>query len=213
MKKILTIAPLQHVEAGNLIYKAINNEKLQYNVPTCFPVLPLIHGYMKAGDSAEVFILTTEDHQTASENYKIIECEIKKLCAELGASCTVNKIDIPFDETVETHLDTFKALIENISNGDTILADITYGSKCLVILLMMALNYGYRACKNCTVDCFIYGSLDFREGHPCGRRIYDITSLFLMDQIVNELAKSGNRAPAKTIESILNMNARMKDEE
>ena len=84
MKKILTIAPLQHVEAGNLIYQSINNEKLQYNVPTCFPVLPLIHGYMTTGDSAEVFVLTTENHQIASENYKIIECEIKKLCAELG---------------------------------------------------------------------------------------------------------------------------------
>lgn len=213
MKKILTIAPLQHVEAGNLIYQAVNNEKLQYNVPTCYPVLPLIHGYMAVGDSAEVFILTAEDHQTALENYKIIECEIQKLCTQIGASCAVNKINIPFDETVETHLNTFKALVEKISNGDTILADITYGSKCLAILLMMALNYGYRACKNCTVDCFIYGSLDFREGHPCGRRIYDITSLFLMDQIVNELAKSGNRAPMKTIESILNMNARMKDEE
>lgn len=213
MKKILTIAPLQHVEAGNLIYQPINNEKLQYNVPTCFPVLPLIHGYMTAGDSAEVFVLTTENHQIASENYKIIECEIKKLCTELGASCTVNKINIPFNETVETHLNTFQALIEKISDGDTILADITYGSKCLAILLMMALNYSYRACKNCIVDCFIYGSLDFREGHPCGRRIYDITSLFLMDQIVNELAKSGNRSPAKTIESILNMNAGMKAEE
>lgn len=213
MKKFFTIAPLQHVEAGTLIYQAMNNEKLQYNVPTCFPVLPLIHGYITAGDSAEFFILTAEDHQTALENYKIIECEIKKLCTELRASCTVNKINIPFDETVETHLNTFKAVVEKISNGDIILADITYGSKCLAILLMMALNYGYRACKNCIVDCFIYGSLDFREGHPCGRRIYDITPLFLMDQIVNELAKSGNRAPAKTIESILNMNERMKAEE
>lgn len=213
MKKILTIAPLQCVEPGNLIYDAVNNEKLQYNVPTCFPVLPLIHGYVEAGDTVEIFVLTTENHEIAAENYQTIECEVTSLCGEIGVSCVVSKIGVPFDETVETHLDTFKTLIGKISDGDTVLADMTYGPKCLAIILMMAMNYGYRVCKDCAIECFVYGSIDFRDGHPCGRRIYDITSLFLMDQIVNELAKSGNRNPMKVIESILTMNANMKDGE
>lgn len=213
MKKILTIAPLQHVEPGNLIYDAVNNEKLQYPVPTCFPVLPLIHGYVEPGDAVEVFVLTMENHEIAQENYRAIEREVTGLCAEIGASCVVSKIGIPFDETVETHLDTFKTLIGKISDHDTVLADITYGPKCLAIVLMMAMNYGYRVCKECTIKCFVYGSLDFRDGHPCGKRIYDITSLFLMDQIVNELAKSRNRNPVKTIESILTVNTSLKDEE
>lgn len=212
MKKIITIAPLQHVEAGNLIYNAVNNEKLQYNIPVCFPVLPLIHGYVESGEAVEVFVLVTEKHEIALGNYQKIKCEITGLCESIGASCTVRKVDIAFDETVEAHLDTFKRLISKISDGDKILVDTTYGSKCLAIILMMAMNYGYRACKDCTVECYVYGSLDFRDNHPCGQRIYDITSLFLMDQIVNELAKSNNRNPMKVIESILNINATMKDE-
>lgn len=213
MKKILTIAPLQHVETGNLIYDAVNNEKLQYNVPTCFPVLPLIYGYVKAEDAVEVYVLTTENHEIALENYRIMEREVTSLCEEIGASCSISKINIPFDETVEAHLDTFKKLIDKISDGDTVFVDMTYGPKCLAIILMMAMNYGYRICKDCTMECFVYGSLDFRDGHPCGRRIYDITSLFLMDQIVNELAKSKNTNPMKAIESILATNASLKDEE
>jgi len=212
LKKIFTIAPLQHVEAGDLIYYAINNEKLQYHVPTCFPVLPLIHGYVETGETVEVVVLTTENHETALGNYQTIEREVTSLCEGIGASCAVSKIDIPFDETVETHLNTFKALIGKISDGDIVLVDMTYGPKCLAIVLMMAMNYGYRACKDCAIESFVYGSLDFREGHPYGKRIYDITSLFLMDQIVNELAKSKNKNPKKAIESILNMNACMKDE-
>ncbi len=213
MKKILTIAPLQHVETENLFYDAVNNNKLQYNVPTCFPVLPLIHGYVEAGDTVEIFVLTTENHEIALRNYQTIEREITSLCGEIGASCTVSKIGVPFDETVESQLNTFKMLIDKISDGDTVLVDMTYGPKCLAIILMMAMNYGYRICKDCTIECFVYGSLDFRDGHPCGKRIYDITSLFLMDQIVNELAKSGNRNPMKAIESILTMNESLKDEE
>ncbi len=213
MKKILTIAPLQNVEKGNLIYDAVNNEKLQYNVPTCFPVLPLIHGYVKAEDAVEVYVLTTENHEIALENYQIMDREVTSLCEEIGASCSISKINIPFDETVEAHLDTFKMLIGKISDGDTVLVDMTYGPKCLAIILMMAMNYGYRICKDCAIECFAYGSLDFRDGHPCGKRIYDITSLFLMDQIVNELAKSKNTNPMKAIESILMTNASLKDEE
>lgn len=213
MKKILTIAPLQHVEPGDLFYDAVNNDKLQYNVSTCFPVLPLIHGYVEAGDAVEILVLTTENHEIALRNYQTIECEVIRLCGGIGASCTVSRISVPFDETVESHLDTFKTLIGKISDGDTVLVDMTYGPKCLAIILMMAMNYGYRICKDCTIECFVYGSLDFRDEHPCGKRIYDITSLFLMDQIVNELAKSGNRNPMKAIESILTMNESMKDEE
>ncbi len=213
MKKIITVAPLQHVEAGNLIYDAVNNEKLQYDVPVCFPVLPLIHGYVESGEAVEVLVLTTENHETAQGNYQKIECEVTGLCESIGASCTVSKIDIPFDETVEAHLNTFKTLIGKISDGDTAFVDMTYGSKCQALILMMAMNYGYRACKDCTIECFVYGSKDFRDGHPCGQRIYDITSLFLMDQIVNELAKGKNKNPMKAIESILNVNASMKDEE
>ncbi len=209
----MTIAPLQHVEPGDLAYQATNNDRLQYDVPTCFPVLPLIHGYVDAGEAIEVHVLTTDGHKNASENYLEMERKIYELCQQRGASCSVSKIGISFNETIETHLNTFKTLIGLISDGDTLLVDITFGSKCLPIIMMMAMNYGYRVCKDCTVDCLVYGSMDFRDGHPFGRRIFDITSLFLMDQIVNELAKSRNKNPMETIESILAMNTRIKDGE
>ena len=213
MKKCFTVAPLQRVTAGELCYAAVNNSKLQYDVPSCFPLLSLIHGYVEAGEAVELFVLTTQNHEIATENYQAIDREATRLCGELGASCVVSRIGIPFDETVESHLETFKTLIGKISDGDTILADMTYGPKCLAIILMMAMNYGYRVCKDCTIECFVYGSKDFRDGHPCGKRIFDITSLFLMDQIVNELAKSGNRNPMKAIESILTINESIRDEE
>lgn len=213
MKKFFTVAPLQRVDPEGQCYAAVNNSKLRYDVPNCFPLLPLLHGYVEAGDAVEIFVLTTQDHEIAAKNYHTISHEAARLCGNLGAACAVSKIGIPFDETVESHLDTFKTLISKISDGDTIFVDMTYGPKCLAIILMMAMNYGYRACKNCVAECFVYGSKDFRDGHPCGKRIFDITSLFLMDQIVNELAKSGNRNPLKAIESILTMSESMRDEE
>lgn len=213
MKKIITIAPMQPVAPEGMSYTAVNNERLRYDVPNCFPVLPLLHGYAAPGEMVEIFVLTTEDHEISQNNYREIERETVALCKQLNVSCTVSRIGIPFDEAVNTHLSTFQEIISRISDGDVLLADMTYGSKCLAVVLMIALNYGYRVCENCTIECFVYGSKDFRPGHPLGKRIYDITPLFLMEQIVNELAKSRNKSPLRTIESILSVNAALEDEE
>lgn len=213
MKKVITIAPMQSVTPDGMGYTAVNNERLRYDVPNCFPVLPLLHGYAAPGETVEVFILTTEGHEISQKIYWEIEREAAALCKQMNVSCTVSRIGIPFDETANTHLSTFQEIVSQISDGDVLLADMTYGSKCLALVLMMALNYGYRACDNCTIECFVYGSKDFRAGHPLGKRIYDITSLFLMDQIVNELAKSGNKDPLRAIKSILSMNATLEGEE
>lgn len=206
MKKIITVAPMQPVSPDGECYTAINNDRLQYDEPACYPVLPLINGYIKPGEAVEVYILTTEEHDQCGKNYCEMAGLIQSLCQKIGASCAVSSIPVPFDESPATHLSTFQALLNRIGDGDILYADMTYGSKCQAITLMMGLNYAYQSCENCTVECFVYGSKDFSAAARKGKRIFDVTSLFLMDQIVNELAKSGSRNPKKAIEAILAIN-------
>lgn len=212
MKKFITVAPMQPVSPEGECYTAVNNDKLQYDEPACYPVLALINGYIRPGDDVGVYVLTTEAHEQCGKNYCEVERLIHALCQEIGASCAVSSIPVPFDESPATHLYTFQALLNKIGDGDIIYADMTYGSKCQAITLMMGLNYAYQSCKNCTVECFVYGSKDFRPGVQGGKRIFDVTSLFLMDQIVNELAKSGNKNPKRAIESILAINESFDEE-
>lgn len=213
MKKIITVAPMQPVASEGECYVAVNNGRLQYDEPSCYPVLALISGYIKQGEEVEIYVLTTEEHDQCSKNYYEQEQLIHALCHKIGASCTVSRIPVPFNESPTTHLRTFKALLDRIGDGDIVYADMTYGSKCLAIVLMMSLNYAYQSCKNCTVECFIYGSKDFRQNAEKGKRIFDVTALFLMDQIVNELAKSGNKNPKRAIEAILDINESINDED
>ena len=65
---------------------------------------------------------------------------------------------------------------------------------------MMALNYGYRVQKNVSIGCVVYGQLDFMTKEA---RIYDVTSLFYMDEIVRTLAESGAKNPLGLIQKLL----------
>lgn len=212
MKKIITVAPMQPVSPEGECYTAVNNDRLQYDEPSCYPVLALINGYIEPGEDIEVYVLTTEEHEQCGKNYHEVEQLIHVLCRRIGASCTVSSIPVPFNESPVTHLSTFQELLNRIGDGDIIYADMTYGSKCQAITLMMGLNYAYQSCENCTVECFVYGSKDFSPTARKGKRIFDVTSLFLMDQIVNELAKSSNKNPRRAIEAILSINKSFEEE-
>ncbi len=213
MKKVFfTASPMQDVLSQNgadTPYKSVNNPKLQYDDACCFPIIPLINGYVDSGDDVYVYVVSTENHNMSQKNYTEIEKRILSLCAKKQVgTCAIKPIHIPFDDTVETHLATFQKMIELVHDGDTVFADFTYQGRCLPIVEMMALNFAYRTYNNCSVECVVYGNKNFQTGE---KFIYDQTSLFLMDQIVNELAKSKNQNPVKAIETILDINASMEE--
>lgn len=213
MKKFITTAPRQAVvpemtgKPETEYYQAIDNPKLQYDVLTCFPLIPLIHAYVVPGDCFQVFVLTA-NYDNCNRNFDYLKAEIEKISKQLNASCIVTKIKIPFDETIMTHMDTFQKLIEKAEPGDVFCADITYGTKPTPLIEIMALNYAYRVYNNVSVECIVYGEKDFNTGK---KRIFDVTSLFYMDQIVNELAKSGNKAPLKVIKELLHISNSMEE--
>lgn len=213
MKKFITTAPRQAVvpemtgRPETECYRAVDNPLLQYDVPACFPLLPLINAYVVLGDCFEVFILTAQ-YENCYRNFDYLKAEIETISRQIGASCIVTMIEIPFDETITTHLDTFRKLIEQAEPRDIFYADITYGTKPTPMIEIMALNYAYRVCDNVSVECVVYGEKDFQSGK---KRIFDVTSLFFMDQIVNELAKSRNKDPLKAIKGLLQINNSMEE--
>lgn len=64
----------------------------------------------------------------------------------------------------------------------------------------MVLNYAYRAKSNTKIGCITYGQIDFGTGEA---RIYDMTPLFYMDDIVTKVAGMHVKNPAEVIKKIL----------
>ena len=208
---ITTIPPVQKPESlKDGKYEAVNNKRLYCDFETCFPVLPLIRGYCSANEEIEILVIYTDDPEVcynpelkiniSSENYKRFREQLRKCLPEIH--CKITEIRIKYDESVQAHLHTFAKLIEHIQEDDTLYADITFGTKPLPIVEIMALNYALRIKKNVKVECLSYGAKNFNTD---ALAVYDVTSLLYMDEAINSMAKMGVENPLEMIEDILKL--------
>lgn len=204
-KKFIATAARQRLDSPGY-YEAVNNPTLSYPVDNSFPILAAMNGYVKAGDDVELIIvrMNPDDEQgreTARLNTENMKSACKALCEEKSAaSFTATDFIVKDDEQIDTHLDMFEKLIGMIHSGDSVFFDVTYGTKTQMLALVMAINYAYQAVPGADVGCVVYGNYNFQTKV---KKMYDITSLFLMNQIVNKLGESRHPNPSDIIRQLI----------
>lgn len=200
MKKFITVMPLQPKDKlMKSNYMAVGNNKLQCDFDTSFPVITIINGYVEKEDDIEIIILR-QQHENAIANYEIFTEEISSLSERKGFKYKLNVIDIPYDNRPSVHLNTFAKLAEQINDEDFVNACVTYGTKPLSQVEIMTINYAYRAKHNCSIGAIVYGEYDHNENIA---KVYDITSLFFMDEMVRTISEHGVKNPLKSIKSMV----------
>lgn len=200
MKKFITTSPFQQ-KMECMVYKAMENEKLQMEKETRFPVIALLNAYAQREEQVELLIIR-HNYENSIKNYELLCEEVKSLEKEKGFQCKLTVIEAEYSEQIEEHLKTFERLIEHIDDGDELYACMTYGTKAIPILQMMALNFAYRAKINTHIGCIAYGKVDFNAKEA---EIYDMTSLFYMDEIVRKVSDMKAKEPLKVIKQVLNL--------
>lgn len=202
MKQFITCVPLQPRDALNLCqYEAVDNQKLVYG-PTRFPIVPVLNGYTRPGESVRVVALIS-DYQNARDNAQTLQQEVAALCEKKGLDCPgVEPILMPYDDKLSTHLDAFQQLIGHIEDGDQLYACMTYGSKLSPVVELMALRYARRLCRNVEIGCVVYGKMDHRAGRGW---LYDTTALVLLDDVMNALSGAGVRDPRAALRAMMEL--------
>lgn len=213
MKKFITTSPLQE-KLSCVQYVAIDNGALQFDQPTCFPVIPLLNAYVKEGEEVELIVLCHKGHEDrhgdykdpSGRNYAMLLEELEALQEKKNFQCKVQKIELEYDECIREHLKNFQNLIEKIEDGDELYACMSYGTKAVPIIEMMALNYAYRAKFDTHIGCIVYGATIFdKESKITDAKIYDMTPLFYMDEIVRKVADMKIEDPLETIRQVLEL--------
>jgi hypothetical protein len=84
---------------------------------------------------------------------------------------------------------------------------MTYGTKPLSTAVMMAVQYAYRVKQNTSISCIVYGQIDRPSKDPetWNAKVYDMTALVQLDEIVRVLADRGVANPKEAIDSILSL--------
>lgn len=211
MKKFIAAAPFQDPQEPSILYevKGTNHALKAAKKFGSYPVLQLISGYVEEGDKIAVGIITS-DNNKCRNNYEIIKKELEELSIEMNFSYEIESFIIEDNEKIETHLKIFQDLIEWFKEGDILYTCLTYGTKLIPIVEMMALNYAYRDMDDVRVECIIYGKVNRIYNGKISiikdKEIYDVTPLFLMEQITNELANVHHPAPIAMIRKLLAKN-------
>lgn len=206
MKKFITVIPQQPAgQLNKVVYEPVENRKLKFEEGTRFPIIPVLNAYAEKGEKVRVLAIR-QNYDNCFANGKLLEEEIGELLAKDSAFVLENGIefiDIPFDESAETHIDTFQKLLEYIEEDDELYACVTFGSKPLEIVENMSLRYAEAVVPGARVKCIVYGSIDRTTRDNLGHspfKIYDITSLMIIQNTV-ELIKDKK---LKNVKELLN---------
>ena len=218
MKKFIFIAPLQPVkfdENGNVaenqlrksIYKAVGNSKLVYDQSTRFPIIPVINGYVEKGEEIQV-IVVVPNQDSARYHVDEFRQELRKLANEKEFSFGDDVLTVPvrYAGDVECQLEIFKKLLPCIEDEDTLFACLTYGNKPMPIAELMAIQYGYRVLENVSIGYLVYGELD-HSSQKKEMKIFDITALIHVDELVRLLAQQKVKEPRHFLEAVLDLDA------
>ena len=205
MKKFFTGIPLQ--TRGNLgayRYEPVGNDRLKTDRETCFPILAAVQGYVEPGETFRLIAVMPETDD-GRRNLSVLRKELQSLCVEKGIRCenSVELVPAQADERVSSHVDTFRKLIDLVEDDDELFACITYGTKPQSMALLMAVKYAYRAKRNTSLGCVVYGQIDRSAGEKA--RIFDETALVQMDEIIRVLTAGGTTDPKAVIDSLLGL--------
>ena len=208
MKKFYTIISLQQDlddERSAYCYQAVGNAKLQLDHKTRFPIMTAMEGYTQPGEEIAVIAVVT-DQAAGRRNLELFRREVEELCRRKRLICSgVQVVTVPEDDRVATHMATFQQLLNYAADGDQLFSCMTYGTKPMSTALMMAVQYAYRVKKQTSIVCIVYGQIlrPERDKSTWTGRVYDMTALVQMDEIVRMLADRGVEDPKAVIDSVL----------
>ncbi len=197
MKKFIATSPFQ--EKLSKYKYASDNPKLFYDCETSYPIIPVIANSAEEGEKVKILSIVA-DFDAAKRNEDGFKQELENLSKAKNFSYEIQELLIPFEESTDKNIELFGNLIESISDGDELNADITYGSKLMSVVTMMSLNYGYKLRKDVSIGHLVYGEVKWKEGIA---RIHDASALFFMNTTVFNLAQSHIEDPVKVIRYML----------
>lgn len=209
MKKFITYVSLQpEGQLKPVQYVPDFNKKLALDRAVCYPVTALVNGYAQEGERIQLIVIMEENNADCERNLKILKEEVAQAAQDQKAlfqeDQDVFQIYYPKEESAESHLQIYTNLIHLLQDGDEVYTCITYGTKPVPIVEMMALNFAYKARKNVSIGCIVYGKMN-RKGTEIFPYIYDVTALFYMNQISDTLAEQHVKNPERLIRTMLQL--------
>ena len=205
MKKIIFCDLPMKSNLKALDYKGTGNVNSCNDKPVIYPINAILADTIKKDDEIKVILLRTANPtENNQKNSDLFIQELNSINTSIGAKITYEVLDSEFKETKDNHELRLKQMIDKIEDGSELFADITFGPKPLPMILMCVLSFAEKFLK-CDVKSVVYGKVNFTGENISNPELYDVTSLYYMNNLTNSMvAKDGTEA-RKTLDEFFSL--------
>jgi len=202
MKKFICTITLQVMGAEKHHYADMSGKNTE-RVLTAFPIIQQISDVVTKGETIKIIATVVEKENNS--NYTAFLDELEVLKEKIGFEYEIAIIEKPNNEKIDTIIELFAKISNHIEDGDTLYACLTYGTKPVSTITTMALHYAYRIKKDVTVGAVIYGQKNWGSAIEPKCELYDTTSLFYIDLLIDRIANMKVEDPEAALKMLLDM--------
>lgn len=202
MKKFFTAISLQNRDLEAAIYQPGDNIDFLCKEKVSFPILITINNFVNKGEKIIVYPIIIKA-KSSNNNFEIFKKELNNISIKNGFTYELHPIYKELGDTIDDMIKLFSKLIDVVDNEDELFACITYGTKPISVLTIMALNYAYKVKKDVKIEKIIYGCRDWDNTKELYS--YDVTALFYIDSAINSLSKLKLEHPETALRAMLGL--------
>lgn len=205
MKKIIVCNIPMKENVDLSVYKSDDLSLPASNRAVRYPINAFLEEELSANDDIKVLLLVKKDKYSHYEkNTTDFIDELNDINKEIKAKIEYKLIDTEFKQTQAIHEQLMASIIDEIDVNSHILADITYGSKDMPIVLFSALNFAEKF-LDCEIENIIYGQANFVDGKVVNTRICDMMPLYCLNSVTETIQCNDPEKAKQMLKTLLSL--------
>lgn len=186
MKKVIICNIPMKKDVDQTVYVSNDKSLPVTDRPVRYSINALLEKTLKSEDDVKVLMLVKKDEYSCYEqNMQYFIDELNE-SNSAGAKINFVTIDTAFSQERAVHEQLMSRIVDEIEPETHVLADITYGSKDMAIVVFTALNFAEKF-LGCDIDNIVYGQANFVDGKAVNTKICDMIPLYALSSVTNAI--------------------------
>lgn len=194
MKKFYTIIGQQHIGKVNYGHKNMT-------LKCMFPITAHISTVIKEGEKFEVVAVDSFDTMDSHKNVELLKEELQE---SFNNSFEFHYVNAHFEHEQKSQIQTFMCLYETFKENDQVYFDITFGLKPTPMTVFVSCNYAQKFISGLKICDVVYAHYTFGMDENYVHPIVDVTSLFLLNNLIESISRFEEKDPMKFLKTVFN---------
>ncbi len=204
MKKTIICSIPMRGSIDKVVYESDDRSLPSSDKPFYYPINSFLSQTLTNEDELSVILLVKQDKFSKCEqNIELFCKELNDVCIQTGAKNSVALIDTEFSQTRSVHEELMKAIVFSIEDESRIIADITYGSKDVPIVVFAALGFAEKHFR-CVVENILYGQANFINDSAVNTKLCDMMPLYCLNSVSQTIKCDNSQKARQLLVTLLN---------